>query len=184
MMLEVLKKQGYDITKELIEKAKLGKGDLLVIGCSTSEITGAKIGTSSVPEVANAVFDGIYTAAMEAGVELATQCCEHLNRALILERESAKKRGYEIVNVVPRPKAGGSLSTAAYAKFTDPVAVEYIKADAGMDIGDTLIGMHLKPVAVPLRLSTDKLGDAHLVCARTRAKYIGGERACYDERLG
>ena len=89
----------------------------------------------------------------------------------------------DIVNVVPQPKAGGSFATAAYAAFSDPVAVEHIRADAGMDIGDTLIGMHLKEVAVPVRLSVKTVGEAPLVCARTRPKFIGGCRAVYDEHL-
>ena len=133
------------------------------------------------PERAEVVFGGIYQATEEAGVFLAAQCCEHLNRALILEKEAAVKYGYEIVNVVPQPKAGGSFATAAYKAFECPVAVEHIRAHAGMDIGDTLIGMHLKDVAVPVRIRTREIGDAHVVCARTRAKYIGGSRAVYDE---
>jgi len=124
---------------------------------------------------------GIYEAAKESDIHIAAQCCEHLNRALILEEEIAVKRGYEPVNVVPQPKAGGSFATMAYKYLPAPVAVEHIKAEGGIDIGDTLIGMHLKDVAVPLRLSTDKLGNAHVVCARTRLKFIGGERAHYME---
>ena len=144
---------------------------------------GAGIGTFSSPDLAEAVFGGIYQATEEAGVYLAAQCCEHLNRALILEEEAAEKYGYEIVNVVPQPKAGGSFATAAYKAFENPVAVEHIKAHAGMDIGDTLIGMHLKEVAVPVRIRTKQIGDAHVVCARSRAKFIGGERAMYDEKM-
>ena len=125
------------------------------------------------------MFQGIYQAVKEEGIYLAAQCCEHLNRALILEEEIAVARGYDMVNVVPQPKAGGSFATMAYKFLNAPVAVEHIKADGGIDIGDTLIGMHLKDVAVPLRLTTDKLGNAHVVCARTRLKYIGGERAHY-----
>lgn len=151
----------------------------MVIGCSTSEVTGNKIGTASVPEVAEELYQGIAQAAAENGIFVAAQCCEHLNRALILEREAAEARFYELVNVKPQPKAGGSFATAAFKFMEDPVAVEHIKADLGMDIGDTLIGMHLKDVAVPVRLTTDKLGDAHVVCARTRLKFIGGERAHY-----
>ena len=128
-------------------------------------------------------FWGIYRAAKEAQVYLAAQCCEHLNRALILEEEAADKYGYEPVNVVPQPKAGGSFATAAYAAFTSPVAVEHIKAHAGIDIGDTLIGMHLKDVAVPVRIERKQIGEAHVVCARTRRKLIGGSRAVYDEKI-
>ena len=129
------------------------------------------------------ILDSIYDAVKANGIYLAAQCCEHLNRAIIIEKELALRDRMEIVNVVPQPKAGGSFATTAYNSFANPVAVEHIKADAGMDIGDTLIGMHLKEVAVPLRISTDKIGEAHLVCARTRAKFIGGERAVYDERM-
>lgn len=180
VMTKQMKEQAYRLTKELIETAKMEAGQLLVIGCSTSEVTGAKIGTSSKPEVAEELFAGIYEATKEAGVYLAAQCCEHLNRALILEKEAASQRGYEPVAVVPHPKAGGSFATMAYKNLNNPVAVEHIKADAGMDIGDTLIGMHLKDVAVPVRLSGNMLGEARVVCARTRPKYIGGPRAQYE----
>lgn len=177
----MIRDAAYELTKEFIEKAGMKKEQLLVIGCSTSEVYGSTIGQNSKPELADELFQGIYKAANESGVFLAAQCCEHLNRALILEEEIAIKRGYEVVNVVPQPKAGGSFATMAYKYMNFPVAVEHIKADGGIDIGDTLIGMHLKDVAVPLRLSTDKLGNAHVVCARTRLKYIGGERAKYIE---
>lgn len=175
-----LYKEAYEATKELIEVAGLSKNDMLVVGCSTSEVSGEKIGSSSKPELAEDVFKGIWDAAKEYGVYLAAQCCEHLNRALIIEKAAAKERNYEIVSVVPYPKAGGSFATKAYKYFNEPVAVEHIKADAGMDIGDTIIGMHLKDVAVPVRLSVNSIGHAHLVCARTRPKYIGGERAHYE----
>ena len=173
--------EAYRAAKELLEVAKLKTGDLFVVGCSTSEVGGASIGSFSSPELAEVVFGGIYQATEEAGVYLVAQCCEHLNRALILEREAAEKYGYEIVNVVPQPKAGGSFATAAYKAFEDPVAVEHVRAHAGMDVGDTLIGMHLRDVAVPVRIRTVQIGDAHVVCARTRAKYIGGSRAVYEE---
>ena len=177
----IIGEEAYRVAKELLHAAKLSEGQLFVVGCSTSEVGGAGIGTFSSPELAEVVFGGIYQATQEAGVYLAAQCCEHLNRALILERAAAEKYGYEVVNVVPQPKAGGSFATAAYKAFEEPVAVEHIKAHAGMDIGDTLIGMHLKDVAVPVRIRTSQIGDAHVVCARTRAKFIGGERAIYDE---
>lgn len=171
----------YRAAKEFLETAKLKPGSLLVVGCSTSEVAGEKIGSFSNPKLGTTVFNGIYRAANEAQVYLAAQCCEHLNRALILEQEVAEKYGYEEVNVVPQPKAGGSFATAAYHAFAHPTAVEHMKAHAGMDIGDTLIGMHLKDVAVPVRISEKTIGEAHLVCARTRRKYIGGSRAAYDE---
>lgn len=173
--------EAYRAAKELLEEAGLKPGDLFVVGCSTSEVGGASIGSFSSPELAEVVFGGIYQATEEAEVFLVAQCCEHLNRALILEREAAEKYGYEIVNVVPQPKAGGSFATAAYKAFEEPVAVEHVKAHAGLDIGDTLIGMHLRDVAVPVRIRTTQIGDAHVVCARTRAKYIGGSRAIYEE---
>mgnify|MGYP003299198846 CR=1 FL=1 len=181
--MTIIAQEAYRAAKELLQVAEPEAGDILVVGCSTSEVAGAGIGTFSSPELAEVVFGGIYQATEEAGIFLAAQCCEHLNRALILEKEAARKYGYEIVNVVPQPKAGGSFATAAYKAFEHPVAVEHIKANVGMDIGDTLIGMHLKDVAVPVRIRTKEIGDAHVVCARTRPKFIGGVRAVYDEDL-
>ena len=168
--MTIIAEEAYLAAKEILEKARLEQGELFVVGCSTSEVGGATIG-------------GIYQATQEAGVYLAAQCCEHLNRALIPEKEAAVKYGYPMVNVVPQPKAGGSFATAAYKAFEHPVAVEHIQAAAGMDIGDTLIGMHLRDVAVPVRLRSGQIGDAHVVCARTRPKFIGGGRAVYDEEL-
>lgn len=168
---------------ELLEQAKAEEGDILVVGCSSSEVAGEKIGTFSSVETAQAVFEGIYEAVQEKGVYLAAQCCEHLNRALIVEKKLAKRERLTIVNVVPQPKAGGSFAATAYERFKEAVAVENISAQAGMDIGDTLIGMHLQAVAVPLRVSISQIGNAHLTCARTRAKFVGGSRAVYDEAL-
>lgn len=173
--------QAYLCASEIISTAKLTEGDILVVGCSTSEVLGSKIGTDSSPETANALFDGIKKAADEKGVFIAAQCCEHLNRAIIVERDAVK--GIEICNVVPQPKAGGSFATAAYKAFKNPVAVEEIKADAGIDIGFTMIGMHLKKVAVPVRLQNNKIGEATVLGARVRPKFIGGERAVYNEEL-
>ena len=166
---------------ELCEKAALKPGQILVVGCSTSEVIGAKIGTNSSPEVALEIFTALRDYTCEKGYYLAIQCCEHLNRAIITERKAVPFA--EPVNVVPQPKAGGSLATHAYRGFEDPVAVEEIKADAGMDIGFTMIGMHLKKVAVPLRLENNKIGEAMVLAARTRPKFIGGVRAVYDETL-
>ena len=166
---------------EIIEKAKLGQGDILVVGCSTSEIVGSKIGTNSAPDVAKEVFGALYKCAKDRGVYLAVQCCEHLNRAIVTERAALPNA--ERANVVPQPKAGGSMATAAYAAFDDPIVVEEIKADAGIDIGFTLIGMHLKKVAVPVRLENNKIGEATVLAARTRPKFIGGIRAVYDEEM-
>ncbi|MEG9430490.1 MAG: TIGR01440 family protein [Christensenellaceae bacterium] len=176
-----IKEQSAKAVSELLEKAKLKKGDILVVGCSTSEVLGSKIGTNSAPDTAKEIFDGIYGVLKEKGIYLAVQCCEHLNRAIVTERTAVKDA--EIVNVVPQKKAGGSLATVAYANLKDPVVVEEIKADAGIDIGDTLIGMHLKKVAVPVRIETNKIGKANVVCARVRPKFIGGIRAIYDENL-
>lgn len=173
--------QTQAVTEELIEKAALKAGQILVVGCSTSEVLGSKIGTNSNPDTAKDIFQALHDTAKKYGIYLAIQCCEHLNRAIITER-SAVPFG-EIVNVVPQPKAGGSLATQAYAGLEDPVAVEEIKADAGIDIGLTLIGMHLKKVAVPVRLEHNRIGEAMIVAARTRPKFIGGERAIYSDDL-
>ena len=180
-MKKTLYEQARLAVSEIIEKAALKSGDILVIGCSTSEICGSKIGTNSAPEAAKEVFSSMLEVARERGVYLAVQCCEHLNRAIVIEREAA--RGLEEVNVVPQPKAGGSMATAAYAAFTDPVVLEEIKADAGLDIGFTMIGMHLKKVAVPVRLENNKIGKALVLAARCRPKFIGGARAVYNEKL-
>ena len=166
---------------ELAEKAKLKPGSIVVIGCSTSEVLGTKIGTNSNPDAAKEIFAGLNDCAKAHGLYLAIQCCEHLNRAIITE--SAAVPGAEVVNVVPQPKAGGSLATAAYAAFAEPVALESIRADAGLDIGFTLIGMHLKQVAVPVRLENNRIGEALIVAARTRPKFIGGCRAAYDQEM-
>ena len=174
-----IRMQAEQAIKELLAVAKLRSGDLLVIGCSSSEIVGQRIGKGSSMEAAEAVWEGIVPILSEQGIRLAAQCCEHLNRALIVERETAEKYGYEPVNVRPWAHAGGSFATAVWEHMEDPVAVEHIRAHAGMDIGDTLIGMHLRDVAVPVRLEVKKIGQANLVCARTRPKYIGGERAQY-----
>ncbi len=167
--------------EELVDKANIKSGDIVVVGCSTSEVLGAKIGTNSNPDTAGQIFAALQNCAKSRGFYLAIQCCEHLNRAIITERAAVP--GAEIVNVVPQPKAGGSLATAAYAGFSNPVAVESIQADAGMDIGFTLIGMHLKKVAVPVRLENNRVGEAMIVAARTRPKFIGGIRATYDETM-
>ena len=180
-MKENLTKQATAVILELYEKAKLKKGDTVVIGCSTSEIIGSKIGTQSSPEVASIVFDALYNVAKTKDINLAFQCCEHLNRAIVVEKDVVPFA--ETVNVVPQPKAGGSMATMAYERLTNPVVVEEIKADAGIDIGFTLIGMHLKKVAVPVRLENNVIGEALVVCARTRPKFIGGVRACYDQEL-
>lgn len=183
--LDSLEEESYLLCKEFIEKAKLKKGQLFVVGCSTSEVLGEKIGTASSYSTAEALFRGISRAAKEAELYLCTQCCEHLNRAIITEREAAVMHGLNpyLVNVIPKEKAGGSFSTVAYESFREPVALEKVRADGGIDIGDTFIGMHLKEVAVPLRLSKKTLGSAHITAARVRPKFVGGSRAVYDESL-
>lgn len=165
---------------ELLEKSGISKGAIAVIGCSTSEVIGERIGTSGTVDVAQQIFDGLNSVFEENGIYLAAQCCEHLNRAIIIEKEKADALGLEAVCVVPHPRAGGSFATAAWQTMKNPVAVEEIKADAGIDIGCTLIGMHLKRVAVPLRLENNVIGSAKLSAAKTRAKFIGGERAKYE----
>ena len=166
---------------EICERAHLQPGSILVVGCSTSEVVGSKIGTNSSVETAGEIARALLDVTGSRGIFLAVQCCEHMNRAIITERAAVP--GAEIVNVVPQPKAGGSWATAGYKSFEHPVVVEEVKADAGMDIGDTLIGMHLKRVAVPVRLDVKKIGEANVVYARTRPKFIGGVRAVYDQDL-
>lgn len=184
--LTQLKFQAKAATEELLKLSGIGAGSILVVGCSSSEISGAKIGSDSKPLVADTVYEGISEVLQAKGIFLAAQCCEHLNRALIVEEEiyNQEIRFYaDRVNVVPQPKAGGSFATAAYRSMKSPVAVEAVRADAGMDIGGTLIGMHLKKVAVPVRLQNDTIGEAHILAARTRLKFTGGSRAVYDENL-
>jgi uncharacterized protein (TIGR01440 family) len=180
-LYEEITDQARRAITELLEQAKLKSGGLMVIGCSSSEMVGKRIGEGSNLEAAQAAFAGIYPVLQEKGIHLAAQCCEHLNRALIIEREVAEAKGFEIVNAIPQPHAGGSFAVTAYANMKDPVAVEAIVADAGLDIGGTLIGMHLRRVAVPVRLSLNKIGEAGILCARTRPKYIGGQRTVYQE---
>ena len=180
-MFEEIRSQAARAAEDICEIARLESGDILVVGCSSSEVCGSKIGSDSSPEAAEAIFDGIMSVLKPRGIYLAAQCCEHLNRAIIVEREALPHA--EIVNVVPQPKAGGSFATAAYRHFARPIAVEEIRADAGLDIGGTLIGMHLKKVAVPVRLSLNHIGEAILLAARTRPKCIGGIRARYDDNL-
>ena len=171
------------VLSELLEKAKLSQGSVLVLGCSSSEICGNTIGTSSSADAAKAVYDVLLPTLKEKGIYLAAQCCEHLNRALVIERELAVMQGLDVVNVVPHAHAGGASATLAYSLFDDPVMVENIKAQAGIDIGGTLIGMHLCATAVPVKTSQRTVGEAIVICARTRPKFIGGERAIYNEEL-
>lgn len=173
--------QARQATEELLEAAHLETGDIFVVGCSSSEIMGGHIGHDSSMEAAAAVLAGVQPPLQEQGVYLAAQCCEHLNRAIVLEREAAKAYGWQIVAAIPQPHAGGSWATSCWRAFKDPVLVEEVRAAAGMDIGGTLIGMHLRRVAVPVRLSLDHIGQAILLCARTRPPFIGGARAVYSQ---
>ncbi len=178
--------QSRQAVTEILEKARLKKGDVFVIGCSSSEILGDQIGTATNLDSANAVYDGIIPILKEAGIYAAVQCCEHLNRALVMEREAMEKYGFEQVNAIPQPNhAGGAMATVAYERFDDPVLVESVKgkADAGIDIGGTMIGMHMHSVVVPMRISLRKIGEAPIICARHRPKYVGGQRAIYDDAL-
>ena len=178
--LDLVKAEAAQAATELLDAAGLRSGDIMVVGCSTSEVAGHTIGKASIPAVAEALFSGLFPVLRTRGVYLAAQCCEHLNRVLIVERACAEKYGLDEVAVRPAPKAGGSFATVAYEKMGVPVAVESIRAHAGLDIGGTLIGMHLRAVAVPVRLSLNKIGEASILCARTRPKYVGGPRAIYE----
>ena len=182
-MYEEITAQARQAVTELVDAAGLRAGELLVVGCSSSEMVGARIGKGSSMEAAQAALDGIWPVVWERGIYLAAQCCEHLNRALILDEAAAEKFGYEIVNVRPWAHAGGSFATALWERLERPAAVEHIRAKAGIDIGGTLIGMHLKEVAVPVRLSISRIGEAPIICARTRPRFIGGERARYQDEL-
>ena len=181
MDLKEIEQQTQQAVSQVLEQAKLKMGDVFVIGCSTSEVGGEKIGSASSMDIADAIYRGAYGVLESHGIYLAAQCCEHLNRAIILERQAAESCGYEPVNVLPQPKAGGSFATTCWQNFVEPVAVEHIRANAGMDIGGTLIGMHLKEVAVPVRIEQKTIGEANILCARTRLKFIGGVRAHYQE---
>ena len=179
-MKEIATKTNELIT-ELIETSRPQPHSLLVVGCSSSEIIGGQIGRMSNPDVAMCVFDSIYRVTKKYDLCLAAQCCEHLNRALVVELNTAIDFNYTIVNAIPQVKAGGGFATSAYKCFNNPVLVEAVSADLGIDIGQTLIGMHMRPVAVPVRLSVNQIGNAIVSCARSRPKYIGGERAIYKK---
>lgn len=183
MDLNKLKDQSKQVLRELILKSKVNSGNIVIIGCSTSEVIGEEIGTCSNIGVAKSLFDGFIEVVNENGLFLTAQCCEHLNRAIVVEKEVAERLNLDIVNVVPVLKAGGAFSTVCWNNFKKPVVVEEIKADCGIDIGGTLIGMHIKSTVVPVRTSIRNIGFAHVICARRRPKFIGGERANYDLNL-
>ncbi|MCC2930199.1 TIGR01440 family protein [Bacillus mojavensis] len=165
---------------EFQDKAELRENQIFVLGCSTSEVAGSHIGTSGSTDIAASIYSGLAELKEQTGIHLAFQCCEHLNRALVVEEETAELFRLPAVSAVPVPKAGGAMASYAFKQMKSPVLVETIQADAGIDIGDTFIGMHLKPVAVPVRISQNSLGAAHVTLARTRPKLIGGMRAVYE----
>ncbi|MED4202868.1 TIGR01440 family protein [Neobacillus mesonae] len=181
-MIHEWEKQLETILMEFNEQASLKPGELLVVGCSTSEVAGERIGTAGTFEAAEMIFQALKNLQAKTGVELAFQCCEHLNRAIVIERAVAAKRQLEEVSVVPVRKAGGAMATYAFNNLEDAVVVEHIKAEAGIDIGQTLIGMHLKHVAVPIRVSQKTVGNALVTLAKTRPKLIGGARAVYENK--
>lgn len=178
---ERIKAEAAAVADELLDAAALRRGDILVVGCSTSEVVGGVIGKNSSADAAAAIYAAIAPKLEERGIYLAAQCCEHLNRALVVERECAEKYSLCEVCVLPRPHAGGSWATCVYGSMKDPVMVESVSAHAGIDIGLTLIGMHLRPVAVPVRTKHERILEARVVCARTRPKLIGGIRAEYPD---
>ena len=187
--LNEIERESFLAVSEILEASRIKPGDIFVVGCSSSEVLGEKIGTDTNLDVAGAIYDGVIKALNEKAEQpifLAAQCCEHLNRALVVERACMEKYGFEQVNAIPQPNhAGGAFTTVAYQRMQDPVLVESIEArgQAGIDIGGTLIGMHIHPVVVPLRISLKKIGEANIICARRRPKYVGGQRAIYDESL-
>ena len=186
MNFNEITEQSRQAVSEIINAAGLSEGSLFIIGCSSSEVLGSRIGTATNMDSAKAIYDGIIPTLSDHGILAAAQCCEHLNRALVVERETMRRFGFEQVNAIPQPNhAGGAFATECYNRFKDPVLVESVNAmgDAGIDIGGTMIGMHIRSVVVPLRISLNKIGEAHIICARRRPKYVGGSSAIYDEKL-
>ncbi|WP_018661199.1 TIGR01440 family protein [Heyndrickxia acidiproducens] len=179
--IDLWSKQFRHMLDEFFQQVPMKKGQVFVIGCSTSEVIGKKIGTAGALDIAEMIFNIVQKYAQQMGIHFAFQCCEHLNRALVVDRSLAAAKGWEEVAVVPVRHAGGAMAAWSYRHMEDPVVVEFIQADAGMDIGDTFIGMHLKHVAVPVRVSENQLGSAHVTLAATRPKLIGGVRARYEE---
>lgn len=165
---------------EFAEQAPPVANTIFIVGCSTSEVAGARIGTNGALEIGEALFAPLQAFAAKYQLHLAFQGCEHINRAVTLERQTAEQFQLELVSVVPVFQAGGSMSTYAYKQLKDPVVVETIRAHAGVDIGQTLIGMHMKPVVVPIRTSIKQVGEAVVTLATTRPKLIGGSRAKYE----
>ncbi len=186
MNMDPITQQARQAVSEICDAAHLHPGNLFVVGCSSSEVLGEKIGTHTSMDVAEALYSGIAAELEGRGVSLAAQCCEHLNRALVVERAVMDRYDFEQVNAIPQPNhAGGAFASVAWKRMKDPVLVESLntRADAGIDIGGTLIGMHIHPVVVPVRISINRIGEAHILCARRRPKYVGGQRAIYEEDL-
>ncbi|WP_427036717.1 TIGR01440 family protein [Cytobacillus pseudoceanisediminis] len=181
-MIGQWKKELDIIIREFSEQVLLREKHIIVVGCSTSEVAGKRIGTAGTEQVAEMIFERLDKLHKDTGAALAFQCCEHLNRALVVERAVAEAKSLDEVTVIPHRTAGGAMAAYAYEHFKDPVMVEFVKADAGIDIGDTLIGMHLKHVAVPIRTSQKSVGEAHVTMAKTRPKLIGGARAIYERK--
>lgn len=179
MVVQQIQAQLTQLLSEFEEQVVLRPNTIFVVGCSTSEVIGQKIGTAGALETAYAIFEPLQAFAKKHQLHLAFQGCEHINRAITMEASVAEQFGYEPVAVIPVRTAGGSMSAYAYTKLDNPVVVEAIRAQAGMDIGQTLIGMHLKEVAVPVRTSVRTIGEAVVTIATTRPKLIGGERAVY-----
>jgi uncharacterized protein (TIGR01440 family) len=179
LQLDEIQSHVRGIIQELAEAGRLEAGQLLVIGTSTSEVLGQHIGTSGTEEVARHIFAAVEEARQHIGFYPVYQCCEHLNRALVVEREAMRAYQLEQVSVIPVPKAGGSMASYAYKHLAQSVVVETVQAHAGIDIGGTLIGMHLKRVAVPFRPTVRTIGHAAVQAAYTRPKLIGGGRAVY-----
>ena len=184
--LQVIEQESCLAAMEICEASGIKAGQIFVVGCSSSEVLGDRIGTATNVNVAEAIYNGIVPVLKERGIFLAGQCCEHLNRALVIEEEVLERYGFEQVNAIPQPNhAGGAFATVCYQRMEKPVLTESIRmqATAGIDIGGTMIGMHIHPTVVPLRISLRKIGEAAIICARRRPRYIGGSRAVYDEQL-
>ncbi|NMA32089.1 MAG: TIGR01440 family protein [Candidatus Methanofastidiosa archaeon] len=181
MDLSLIKQQTFMIIDQLLKISKLTSNDIFILGCSTSAVLGYKIGKRPSGQIAECIFETVYPVLKNVNIYLAVQCCEHLNRAIVVEQDLVKQYGLEQVNVIPEKNAGGSLAAHAFKHMYNAVVVEYIQAHAGIDIGGTMIGMHLKPVVIPIHFEENKIGQATVICARTRPKYIGGDRAKYTQ---
>jgi uncharacterized protein (TIGR01440 family) len=167
--------------RELIEIVEPDSGEIFILGGSTSEIQGKEIGSATDLKLGKKIIEVIMEIMAEYELYLAVQGCEHINRSLVIEKKCQLLNHFSEVNVIPQRHAGGAFATEAFELFDEPVTVENMEADLGIDIGDALIGMHLKNVAVPVRLTIKEIGEAHLTAARTRLKLVGGVRAKYRD---